>query len=243
MRVEDLHLKLDLEWNRQSNNHRKYLTDPEKDEILNKAIFEYVEMFLHGENKNLYDLGFEVTQQRIDMLQTLVRSFPEQPFMKAEKLSNDIYQIDLTKTAVPCKSAVACKFTIRDCDLQIIGDWEQHQELFSGQINFHRKSSKKWQRAIIAQRNDKLYIYTDNEFIPEDCFLTYIKIPDQVCLGTYVAFENKDNVNAPNKPKSDTDLPDDYINVVVAIAVQELNRRYSNFNELSVSQQKIKELL
>jgi len=48
--IDFLHFKLEQGYNKLSNNHQKYLTDVEKDEVLNTAIFEYLEIFIHGRN-------------------------------------------------------------------------------------------------------------------------------------------------------------------------------------------------
>ena len=51
MNIEELHYELERRWNKNSNNHRKYLTDLEKDQVLNTAIKEYVDIFFHGRNR------------------------------------------------------------------------------------------------------------------------------------------------------------------------------------------------
>ena len=82
-------------------------------------------------------------------------------------------------------------------------------------------------------------MYPDGAFVPIKIYLTYIKKPNEICLGTYPSIENKNIPNAPLKTKTDCDLPEEYIDILVAIAVQEVHRRYSNINDLQVVQQKI----
>lgn len=236
--VEQLHYKFKVAYNRLSNSYRKSFSDVEIDEILNTAVFEYVELFYNGSNKNNWNVGFEVTQQRIDMLHTLVKSYPEQPSLNLS-LNGGVYWADLNHTAFPFKSFQAGYLTVNDCEFNINIDLEQHQDLFTARQNTHRKSSLRWKRCIGTIRDKKLYLYPDGAFVPIKAYLTYIKKPNEICLGTYPSIENKNIPNPPSKLKTDCDLPEDYIDILVAIAVQEVHRRYSNYNDLQVSQQKI----
>ena len=255
IQVEQLHYKFKVAYNRLSNSYRKSFSDVEIDEILNTAVFEYVELFYNGSNKNNWNVGFEVTQQRIDMLHTLVKSYPEQPSLNLS-LNDGVYWANLNHAAFPFKSFQAAYLTVNDCaerplDLSASGrlrspqevdinvDLEQHQDLYTARQNTHRKSSLRWKRCIGTIRDKKLYLYPDGAFVPIKAYLTYIKKPNEICLGTYPSIENKNIPNAPLKTKTDCDLPEDYIDILVAIAVQEVHRRYSNYNDLQVSQQKI----
>ena len=238
LKVEELHSKFEMAYNRQANNQRRYLNDVEKDELLNYAIFEYVELFTTGVNKNNWNIGFEVTQQRIDMLEPLVKSYPEEPSLNLSVIDG-IYIADLTKTAFPLKSFHGAYISISECTDRINVDLDQHQDLNTARQNQHRKSSRAWKRCIGTIRNKKLFLYPDGSMTPLRAYLTYIKQPDRIALGTYPALQDKDIPNAPNLPKTNSDLPEQYIDIVVAIAVQEAHRRFSNYNDLQVNSQKI----
>ena len=238
LKVEELHSKFEMAYNRQANNQRRYLNDVEKDELLNYAIFEYVELFTTGVNKNNWNIGFEVTQQRIDMLEPLVKSYPEEPSLNLSVIDG-IYIADLTKTAFPLKSFHGAYISISECTDRINVDLDQHQDLNTARQNQYRKSSRAWKRCIGTIRNKKLFLYPDGSMTPLRAYLTYIKQPDRIALGTYPALQDKDIPNAPNLPKTNSDLPEQYIDIVVAIAVQEAHRRFSNYNDLQVNSQKI----
>ena len=238
IKVEELHSKFEMAYNRQANNQRRYLNDVEKDELLNYAVFEYVELFTTGVNKNNWNIGFEVTQQRIDMLEPLVKSYPEEPSLNLSVIDG-IYIADLTKTAFPLKSFHGAYISISECSDRINVDIDQHQDLNTARQNTHRKSSRAWKRCIGTIRNKKLFLYPDGTMTPLAVYLTYIKQPDKIALGTYPALQDKDIPNAQNLTKTDSDLPAQYIDIVVAIAVQEAHRRFSNYNDLQVNSQKI----
>jgi hypothetical protein len=68
MTTEELHIEFKRRWNKLSNSHNKYWTDFEIDELLNHASSIYVDIFATGRNPKQYDIGFEITQQMIDMV-------------------------------------------------------------------------------------------------------------------------------------------------------------------------------
>ncbi len=239
MQIELLHYKLEQVWNKLSNNHRIYLTDVEKDEILNATIFEYVEMFSNGKNLRGYDIGFEVTEQRIEMLRTLVVSYPEQPYLNCAKETDDIYTVDLSKTRYPFRSFRRGSLIVKDCGFKVYMNIEQHHDLDNILLNDHRKSNLSFQRAVCTIRGNKLYIYTSESFEPLLADITYLRKPAEVCIGTYPAIENRNNPLAPNKTKTDCDLPDDYIDILIAIAKSELDRRYGDINGKNLQTEKI----
>lgn len=239
MQIELLHHKLEQVWNKLSNNHVKYLTDIDKDEVLNAAIFEYVEMFSNGKNLRGYDIGFEVTEQRIEMLKTLVVSFPEQELLNCSKVGENIYAIDLTKTRYPFRSFRRGSLNVKECSSIVYMNVEQHHDLDDVLLNTHRRSSLNFQRAVVTLRGDKIYIYTSGEFEPLTADITYIRKPATVCIGTYPAIENRNNPLAPNKAKVDCDLPDDYADILIAIAKGELDRRYGDINGKNLQTEKI----
>ena len=172
------------------------------------------------------------------MLEPLVKSYPEEPSLNLSVIDG-IYIADLTKTAFPLKSFHGAYISISECEDRINVDIDQHQDLNTARQNTHRKSSRAWKRCIGTIRNKKLFLYPDGTMTPLRAFLTYIKQPDKIALGTYPALQDKDIPNAQNLTKTDSDLPAQYIDIVVAIAVQEAHRRFSNYNDLQVNSQKI----
>ena len=227
MTIEELHWNLELEYDKLSNSHHGRLTDPEKDRILNIAIHDYVEMFLHGTNPKKYNVGFEVNQQRIDMLDTLVVSYPEQPLLTITQVVTDIYSVDFSNTILTYKSYQSASMTVDNCPDDIGITVEQHGDLNTVLNDFHRSPSKKWKRGVGTIRNNILYIYTKGEYIPKGLKLTFIKKPAEVILGTYAALPTPDEPNPTILlTKTECDLPSEYHDLVILLAVQNLQRIY-----------------
>lgn len=234
--IDFLHFKLEQGYNKLSNNHQKYLTDVEKDEVLNTAIFEYLEIFIHGRNAKNFNIGFEVTQQRIDMLHTLVVSYPEFPKQELTLLEDKIFYYEFPKDYRSYRSARVFEV---GCDIAYDVNIEQHGDLATTRRSFHRKTSKRFQYIIGTIRNNRLYLYPEDELTPSKLELTYIRKPAKVCKGTYPSLENRNRDNPPLQLKQDCDLPEEYVDIIVSIAVQELARRFSDGNTKNIQTDKL----
>jgi hypothetical protein len=234
--IDFLHFKLEQGYNKLSNNHQKYLTDVEKDEVLNTAIFEYLEIFIHGRNPKNFNIGFEVTQQRIDMLHTLVVSYPEFPKQGLTLLDDKIFYYEFPQDYRSYRSARVFE---AECDIAYDVNIEQHGDLATARRSFHRKTSKRFQYIIGTIRNNRLYLYAEDELSPSKLELTYIRKPSKVCKGTYPSLENRNRDNPPFQLKQDCDLPEEYVDIIVSIAVQELARRFSDGNTKNIQTDKL----
>jgi len=234
--IDFLHFKLEQGYNKLSNNHQKYLTDVEKDEVLNTAIFEYLEIFIHGRNPKNFNIGFEVTQQRIDMLHTLVVSYPEFPKQGLTLLEDKIFYYEFPQDYRSYRSARVFE---AECDIAYDVNIEQHGDLATSRRSFHKRTSKRFQYIIGTIRNNRLYLYPEDELSPSKLELTYIRKPSKVCKGTYPSLENRNRDNSPFQLKQDCDLPEEYVDIIVSIAVQELARRFSDGNTKNIQTDKL----
>jgi len=227
MSIEELHYEIERRWNKNSNNHRKYLTDLEKDQVLNTAINEYVDIFFNARNRNGYDVGFEVNERMIEMLDTLVYSYPEQGLLRPVKVDDSgVYKVDLTKTNKPFRHYISARVVTNCGEMKL--NPEQHGDMNTIIGDYHRKANKAFKELPSTRRNNALFLYTDNKFIPTGLKLSYLKKPNRVCIGTYKDITNKDNPNADNKPKVECDLPSDFHDILISITLQELGRIYNN---------------
>ena len=234
--IDFLHFKLEQGYNKLSNNHQKYLTDVEKDEVLNTAIFEYLEIFIHGRNPKNFNIGFEVTQQRIDMLHTLVVSYPEFPKQGLTLFDDKIFYYEFPQDYRSYRSARVFE---NGCDIAYDVNIEQHGDLATTRRSFHKRTSKRFQYIIGTIRNNRLYLYAEDELSPSKLELTYIRKPSKVCKGTYPSLENRNRDNSPFQLKQDCDLPEEYVDIIVSIAVQELARRFSDGNTKNIQTDKL----
>ena len=242
MIIEELHYHVDRQWNELGSNQYRKLSDLELDSVLNTAISEYEYMFVHGNNRRGYEIGFEVDRQMLDMVDTLVFSYPEQVSLNPT-VTEDVYIFDLTEVDHPFSSFISGSLEIEDCNNEftlIIHNHGDKQQVLKSAVS---GPSKKWERAPGFLRSDKLYVHTNNLFAVEGLKLTYTKKPDKVCLGTYTEIPTVDDPNPPLKVKVECDLPESYHELLVKIAVQELQKIFKQHEAMTVSASNVNNLI
>ena len=218
MTIEELHWAVEVEYNRLSNNHFPTITNVEMDRILNMSANDYFNLFAHGKNgKSLEIKGLEYDRQRLDMLDTLVRSYPEQPRLTVEKIEGDSYKVDFKNTVEKYGSFISAKAIVQGCSQKFSIHPKQHGD--QSELNYHQKSSKTFNKISSVERGNVLYFETPG-FIPTELELTFLKYPNTMALGTY---KNLDGVDVV---KAECDLPEEYHDLLVTIAVQNLQRVY-----------------
>ena len=241
MRIEEMHWQVRLEYNKIASNHKKSFSDAEIDAIFNRVIQEYKEIFYSGNNAKRYKIGFEVTQQRIDMLSSLVVGEPEQPPLLPDTISNNIYEFKLDNLVHPYAHHLRSYVNIKDCSFPITVNLEQVGDLGKILTDANTRPSLTWKRAVgrIRKSSDgsessSLYVYTGGEFEIESLSMEYLKQPAEVCLGTYTDIPTLDNPTPAIKPQVHCDLPEDYHHLVVSMAAMEISRILEDVNRLNV---------
>jgi len=233
MTIQELHWQFRLLYNKVNTQTEKTFNIAEVDAFLNRAIEEYVEIFYAGNNSKFYKLGFEVTQQRIDMLSTLVISSPiEQPPLKPSKVAGGVYEFKFDNLKYPYKHFLRASAKSRECNRDMINiSIEQTDDLNTVLCDKNRQPSLQWKRAVGKVMKDSdsfgkssLYVYTNNEFSIDEIQLEYLKIPNKVSIGGYPSLETATSANPQILPVTECDLPTNYHNLVVDIAVQEVSR-------------------
>jgi hypothetical protein len=249
MIIEELHFELKRRAQLNYTNYWKGMTDLETDSILRSAINDYVEMFAYGRNDKEYKVGFEVTQQRIDMLSTLVVGMPEQNFITpfTSDTNLGIYQFRFEDLEYDYKHLLRAYLIVKECNYIIDVTLEQTGDLNTVLLDDNRKPSLTWRRAVgqIRKSSDtsksSLYIYTGNQFTPVGLYLEYIKRPQEVCLGTYSSIPTSTTPNPPLKPKVECDLPEDYHDIMLQIALQIYGRTVENQLGAGLAKQRLVE--
>jgi hypothetical protein len=123
---------------------------------------------------------------------TLVYSYPEQPILSLTTSDNVIYVADFNNLNLPYRHFVTAYMADRDCgDVKV--NLEQHHDMVTIQTDFHRKANKVWKNVPATIRNKKLNLYTNGIFNPIGVKITYIKQPNEICLGTYTVSPTIDN--------------------------------------------------
>lgn len=242
MIIEELHKELERKWYLNGNNYRPGLTDLQKDQVLNESIFDYVEYFRHGRNPKELNFGLEFDQQRTDMLDTLIRSFPQEPLLSASGIntSENEYTFDFRDLTIPYKSYISSRLSTNCGDVKV--RIEQHGDMNTVLSDDHRKPNKSFKEVPAFLRNDTLHVYTGGLFTVNGLKLSYLKKPARVRLGTYGSVPTAQVPNPPLLPKTECDLPEDYHPLLLDIAVQNLDRIYRDTPGVQIQTDKIQRL-
>lgn len=242
MTTEELHYEFRRRWDKNSNQHKRYLTDVEVDQLLNNVSSDYVDIFATGRNPKNYAVGFEVTGQMIDMVSTLVRSYPEQSALTPLSLDDDVYSVDFSDLDETYRHYITSTAVDEDCGLVSI-NLEQHHDLNTIIMDYHRQANKRWKRIPATIRSNKLYLYTGGLFNLNGVRITYVKEPNAICLGTYTIAPTVTNPNPTViKPASSTDIDDSFHHILITMAVQEAARMYGDQFQLVAQSNKLSEL-
>lgn len=201
------------------------------DRALNAATVDFVEGFYSGQSIVARNMGFEVTQQRTDMLSTLVVKNPEQPDLAPVNFDAtlNVYEVPFSNLVYPYVHILRV-YVFTDCDgvsltnVQLV----QHDDLNVILIDPLRRPSLKWRRCIaaIGKTNNNigessLYVYTDGQFAVNSVRIEYIKRPVVVYYGGY---NSLDGLYTTGDPQVNSDLPEQYHSLLVDMTVQNLYR-------------------
>lgn len=248
MVIEQMHYDFSLLYNRVNSNHKKTFAPAEIDRFLNRGKDELVEILWSGENAKKYKLGFEVTQQRRDMLSTLFIGQPDQPLITPAQIDNDlnIYEFDLNDLKYKYKHLSRAYVKLKNCNDTIAVSLEETDDLSTVLKDANRSPSLKWRRAVGQIKKSSnpstetsLYVYTNGEFDIEGLYVEYLKIPTELCLGTYKDLPTLNNPNPSIKPQVNCDLPAQYHDLVIDVAVQEASRILEDVNRLQLRQDRV----
>jgi hypothetical protein len=244
MIIQRMHHEIKLRFNKLNSNHKADLTPAMIDDLINDAQHSYIEMFYSGNNLKKYKLGFEVTQQRIDMLSNLVEK-PTTP-LTSPLIHNNRYEFSLD--IAPKYKHLVRAYAKTNCGLVNVTPI-RHNDLNTILTDVQRGPSKLWRRLICATgtstvdpENSSLYVYSEPGFIVDEVFIEYIREPRKVFFGGYDTLEYiHGDTDAPMNTDNpiNSELADQYHTVLVDIVVQELSRILEDVNRFQLRQEKI----
>lgn len=227
--IDRLHQSFKMKYNKLDSNHKIDLPPAFIDDLLFEAALDYVDIFYTGVNTQ-YQLGFEVNQQRIDMLNSLIvpveyiDNFTELP------LPEDYMHLARVEITSPCGNISFKEVQLDDIDSYLSDSF--------------KKPSKAWKRAlgyISRGTSTEKSIYLKSEGDLTKVTVYYIKCPQKGFIGGYDTLEYiNGDVNYPNKntSKINLDIPCIYQDIVVDIAVQNMSGNLRDYNHTQYLQNK-----
>ena len=221
MIIQRIHEQVRFRFNKLNSNHKQDLFPEFIDDAINKVLNDYVEIFYSGNNSKPYKLGFEVTQQRIDMLQTLVVPETELPL---SLFDTDIYSGSLS--LLPQYQHFIRGYVVpEECPTQKIPvTIVRHNDLDHKLNSLNQQPSLKWNRCLGVFKNNQIYLYTKS-FTPDRFVIEYLKYPSKAYIGGYDSLEflNGDtDAFSIGDPAQAPNIPENYHDLLVDMVVQYL---------------------
>lgn len=234
MVISRMHFEIKLRYNKLNSNHKEDFRKELLDDAINKASDDFVEIFYSGNNRKEYQLGFEVTQQRIDMLSTLV--VPEKSLTPTLVRTN-VYKVS-TNTTPKYRHFVRGWVIPTGCSYKIPITTVRHNDLDHKLKDDSQKPSLKWQRCLGSFKNDGLYLYTD--FTISDVVIEYLTNPVKVFSGGYDSLEYLQGDTTAYKsadPIVHSNLPEAYHDLLVDMTVQYLSRIFGDVEKFNLQKE------
>lgn len=252
--IQSLQQNFKLKFNKLNSNHKLDFPTAYIDDIANQAIREFEDIFFHGTNIKKYKIGFEVTQQRLDMLSNLIEkdkylvpyatnsSNPAYDIVEF-KLSNlDAQGFPTYKTHVKSRVETKCGF--------IPTTIKQHDDIDDLVIGKYTKPSLEWFRVYMIiggssdgnQDESSLYIY-----VPKNSFVTrlqldYLRKTPKVFSGGYNTLEftyGDTTAYNVNSPVVHCEIKDEYSHILVDIMVDIASRILEDPQQVQFMQDKL----
>lgn len=239
MTIERIHQEIKFRLNKLNSNHKQDFPVEYIDDAINKATNDYVEIFYAGNAMKPYKLGFEITQQRMDMLTTLV--VPETT-VSLTNFSTDIYSGTLPSLY---KHFIRGYVVPQECAKKIPITIVRHNDLDFKLKDANQQPSLKWERCLGVFKDSKLFLYTKT-FTPTSCKIEYLKQPKLVYFGGYDSLEFINGNTSAYKtgdPQVTSDLPTNYHDLLIDMVVQYLSSVIEDENTYNFQREKIQSLI
>ena len=239
MTIDRIHYEFKFRWSKVNSNHKKDFPSAQIDDAINKTIDDYVEIFYSGNNSKEYKFGFETTQQRIDMLQTLV--VPETSY-NTTFVNTDRYRINLSTLNPTYRHFLRAYVIPVECPTkQIPVTIVRINDLDTKLMDTNTQPSLLWNRCLGTFKNNTLELYTKGYTITA-VKIEYLRNPSKVFFGGYntLEFNNGDN-NAydTTSPKVTSNIPEQYHDLLVDMTVKYVSRTLEDINKVNLIKEQI----
>lgn len=241
-----MHAEIKLRYNKLNSNHKNDLPTAFIDDFINDAQDEFLHICYSGNNFKRYKLGFEFTQQRIDMLSSLV---PPEENVAVTLFKTGIYKVDLGALSQPYRHVIRLYATTSCGKIECIS--VRHNDLDPNLRSENTKPSLVWRRCLFVESSETdgspaLYLHTGGEFIITGVTISYIKEPRKVYYGGYNTLEfTLGDTSAPNTgdPAISSEFPLISHSTIVEIAVQLIARSLEDTQGIQITEDKINRII
>jgi hypothetical protein len=229
MTAQDIYLKIQQRVNKKDTSDFDNIPPFNIVEAFNKAQLSVVTRIY--QQNNLYKSGFESTRKRVDDLRVLIN---EQPLRLAVTKYTGYYLTDKLPldylhyiNSFTEASTATCK------SKKLRNDQVEESNIHTLLRNETTKPSFLWGETLITLVNDKIKIYTGDEFKVNSLSLTYLKKPRNIDLEGYIKMDGALSTNI------DPVLPEDVLEICVDEAVRIIQGDIQNQIGNQIAQQNL----
>ena len=214
MTIDRIHQEIKFRYNRLNSNHKKDFSKGYLDDAINKVQDDFVEMIYSGNVPPQYRFGFEINQQKTDMLLPFVKTIDIVPTL----VQNNLYKVSISAIPKyrhflrgitdPCQSNIDI-IRLNDLDVKLKND--------------NTKPSSKWKRVLGVFKDNYLWLYTGQPIT--NVSIDYLCSPKPVFSGGYNTLEyDKGDLTAYNSvsPLQTSDINPSFHDILVDMVVQYL---------------------
>lgn len=175
MTVEEQHIDFKRKVNKIDSATNMNFEVPFIDEYLNEALGIFIKRRIQP--NNIYRVGFESTQKRIEDLRDIVVKTPyDRPVITLIKEDDNTYTGSLPDDYLYyIRGNVSAKKG--ECTKRLSCIIQQHDDLNNVLTSPFYSPSFEWGELPIAFADNKIYVYSDGSFIPEQLIVDYIRRP------------------------------------------------------------------
>lgn len=235
--VERIHQDIKLKLNKLDSAHNIDLNPHYLDDLIYEGLLDYIRLFYSGNNFKPYRLGFEVTQQRLDMLSDFVIEIANNsPLGEETEFGFSKYEFKLEGKNNEQYLHQIRLFANTNCG-QISISPKQHDDISKMLGNVYQQPNANWKRLIATistgEANDgtSLFVYSDTEVTSIEGKI--IKKPNRPFIGGYQTLENfygDPTFPTTTSDKIDVDISINYYPILVDIIVQNISGIIGDYN-------------
>lgn len=238
MTIDRIHQEIKSRLNKLNSNHKKDLPAAYIDDAINKATDDFIEIFYSGNNSKQYRFGFEVTQQRVDMLQTLVVSNKS---LTPAANAGTFLSFDLSSISPQYRHFLRGVAISPTCSQELVIHMVRHNDLDQKLLDVNTQPNLSWRRVLGVIRGNALDIYVKN-FTLTNVKIDYIKQPAKVFISGYDSLEfTKGDTSAYKAadPKVQSEIHASYHDLLVDMTVQYLSGQLEDMNKFQLTRDQI----
>lgn len=211
IKVDELLYEFELRINQLDREDNQNIFLENKLIHLNNAQITWVKSKLNP--NNIYRIGYEGMRKRIDDLQILKVNGKKLSLVQGTNKKYLNYEGNLNIDDYMFYDSAYAEVRRDSCSTTLGINLIKEGQLDTLYYNENYCPSFFWRETIGTIGNNKLYVYTDDTFIVENIYLTYLRRPKKIDKEGYIRLDGSNSVN------QDCELPEYAKNDILDIAV------------------------